>query len=91
MPTGFNDLLRHMPTGLNDLFWHMPTGLSDLLRHMPTGLNALLATGKVKVHYMMLLQEKILDADCDVGVGAAPPLQCLLEKKLGAQLGDWVL
>lgn len=25
-------------------------------------------------------QEKILDADCDVGVGAAPPLQCLLEK-----------
>lgn len=28
-------------------------------------------------------QEKILDADCDVGVGAAPPLQCLLEKTLG--------
>eukprot|EP00435_Cladocopium_sp_Y103_P030721 s419_g7.t1 len=27
-----------------------------------------------------LSQEKILDADCDVGVGAAPPLQCLLEK-----------
>jgi len=25
-------------------------------------------------------QEKILEADCDVGVGAAPPLQCLLQK-----------
>ena len=32
----------------------------------------------------MVLEEKILDADCDVGVGAAPPLQCLLEKMLGA-------
>jgi hypothetical protein len=28
-----------------------------------------------------------LDADCDVGVGAAPPLQCLLEKMLGTAVG----
>ncbi|CAJ1427712.1 unnamed protein product [Effrenium voratum] len=27
-------------------------------------------------------QEKLLEADCDVGTGAAPPLQCLLGKKL---------
>ena len=38
MPTGLNDVLRHVPTGLNVLLRHMTTGLYDLLTHMPTGL-----------------------------------------------------
>ena len=61
MPTGLEDLLRHMPTGLEDLLRHMPTGLKDLLRHMPTGLEDLWATRNVKVRNSGFLYETSFD------------------------------